>query len=387
MQTVIRPNQDFRGYAGQLVSGIVRPNHTEIALPSLQLAVVNHLFLHSQAMPEVFPPLSVALSLSTHVDSGRGDMLTDPERIPAMSKRVLANLIWMSRSPLRVKSPYLIKYTTQTLCGYVTRVCHRTDLGSFEQQELNTLQVNDIGTVELETHKPMFCDPYTLNRTTGSFIVIDPVDYNTVAGGMILDTFVSRNGERNLGPTEIVQSTATRSAHVGLTVWFTGLSGSGKTTTCRSVYTELLARGIRAEFIDADELRKHFNSDLGFSKEDRDENVRRIAFVAGLLTRNGIVALVAAISPYRSTREEARRTIENFIEVYVDASLAVCEDRDPKGLYKRARAGQIQGFTGIDDPYEPPLTPAVQCDTEHQSIRANTDKVLSAILEFLRTAT
>jgi adenylyl-sulfate kinase len=233
----------------------------------------------------------------------------------------------------------------------------------------------------------MFRDPYTLKRATGSFIVIDPVDNNTVAGGMILDTFVSRNGERNLGPTEIVQSTATRSAHVGLTVWFTGLSGSGKTTTCRSVYTELLARGIRAELIDADELRKHFNSDLGFSKEDRDENVRRIAFVAGLLTRNGIVALVAAISPYRSTREEARRTIENFIEVYVDASLAVCEDRDPKGLYKRARAGQIQGFTGIDDPYEPPLTPAVHCDTEHQSIKTNTDKVLSAILEFHRTAT
>jgi sulfate adenylyltransferase subunit 1 (EFTu-like GTPase family) len=132
----------------------VRPNQTEITLPSLQLAVVNHLFLHSQAMPEVFPPLSVVLSLSTHVDLGRGDMLTDPERIPAMSKRVLANLIWMSRSPLRVKSPYLIKYTTQTLCGYVTRVCHRTDLGSFEQQEINTLQVNDIGTGNTEANVP-----------------------------------------------------------------------------------------------------------------------------------------------------------------------------------------------------------------------------------------
>lgn len=387
VQTVIRPNQDFRGYAGQVVSGIVRPNQMVITLPSLQLAVVDNLFLHSLSMPEVFPPLSVVLSLSTHVDLARGDMLADPERIPATSKHVLANLIWMSRSPLRVKSPYLIKHTTQTLVGCVTRVCHRTDLASFEQQQVNTLQINDIGTVELETHKAIFCDPYTLNRATGSFIVIDPLDNNTVAGGMILDTFVPPNGERNLGPTEIFRSTATRPADIGLTVWFTGLSGSGKTTICRSVYTELLARGIRAEFIDADELRKHFNSDLGFSKQDRDENVRRIAFVAGLLTRNGIVVLVAAISPYRSTREEVRRTIGNFIEVYVDASLSVCEHRDPKGLYKRVRAGQINGFTGIDDPYEPPLAPTVQCDSEHQSMKTNTDKVLSAILHFLQTAT
>jgi bifunctional enzyme CysN/CysC len=386
VQTVIRPNQDFRGYAGQVVSGIVRPNQKVITLPSLQSAVVEDVFLHSQPMPKVFPPLSVVLSLSTHVDLGRGDMLADPERIPAISKRVLANLIWMSQSPLRVKSPYLIKHTTQTLCGCITRVCHRTDMTSFEQEEVKTLQVNDIGTVELETHRPMFCDRYTLNRATGSFIVIDPVDNNTVAGGMILETFVSQDIERNVGSTEIFQSTPTRPHDIGLTVWFTGLSGSGKTTICRSVYTELLAQGIRAEFLDADELRKHLNSDLSFTKKDRDENVRRIGFVAGLLTRNGVVALVAAISPYRATREEVRRTIGNFIEVYVDTPLSICEDRDSKGLYKRARAGQIQSFTGIDDPYEPPLTPAVRCDTEHHSIKTNTEKVLSAILQFLQAA-
>jgi bifunctional enzyme CysN/CysC len=386
VQTVIRPNQDFRGYAGQVVSGIVRPNQKVITLPSLQSAVVEDVILHSQPMPKAFPPLSVVLSLSTHVDLGRGDMLADPERRPAISKRVLANLIWMSQSPLRVKSPYLIKHTTQTLCGCITRVCHRTDMTRFEQEEVKTLQVNDIGTVELETHRPMFCDRYTLNRATGSFIVIDPVDNNTVAGGMILETFVSQDIERNVGSTEIFQSTPTRPHDIGLTVWFTGLSGSGKTTICRSVYTELLAQGIRAEFLDADELRKHLNSDLAFTKKDRDENVRRIGFVAGLLTRNGVVALVAAISPYRATREEVRRTIGNFIEVYVDTPLSICEDRDPKGLYKRARAGQIQSFTGIDDPYEPPLTPAVRCDTEHRSIKTNTDEVLSAILQFLQAA-
>jgi bifunctional enzyme CysN/CysC len=387
VQTVIRPNQDFRGYAGQVVSGIVIPNQKVITLPSLQSAVVENVFLHGQPTTKAFPPLSAMLSLSTHVDLGRGDMLADPERMPTISKRVVANLIWMSRIPLRLNSPYLIKHTTQTLCGCITRVRHRSEISSFEQQEAKTLQINDIGLVELETHKPMFCDPYKSNRATGSFVVIDALNNDTVAGGMILETAVFRNRGEYSDATEIFQSTTTLPQNKGLTVWFTGLSGSGKTTICRSVYTELLARGIRAEFLDADELRKHLNSDLGFTKEDRDENIRRIGFVAGLLTRNGVVALVAAISPYRASREEVRRTIGNFIEVYVDTSLSICEDRDPKGLYKRARAGQIQGFTGIDDPYEPPLTPDVRCDTEHRNIKTNVHTVVSAILQFLQSVT
>jgi adenylyl-sulfate kinase len=224
-----------------------------------------------------------------------------------------------------------------------------------------------------------------LNRATGSFIVIDALNNDTVAGGMILETSVIPIPGKHSGATESFQSTTTLPHHVGLTVWFTGLSGSGKTTICRSVYTELLARGIRTDFLDADELRKHLNSDLGFTKEDRNENIRRIGFVAGLLTRNGVVALVAAISPYRATRDEVRRTIANFIEVHVDTSLSICEDRDPKGLYKRARAGQIQGFTGIDDPYEPPLRPDVRCNTEHGSLKANVHKVVTAILQFLQS--
>jgi len=165
-------------------------------------------------------------------------------------------------------------------------------------------------------------------------------------------------------------------------VWLTGLSGAGKTTICSALYTELLARGFRVEVLDGDVIRKLFCSDLGFSKEDRDENIRRIGLVAELLTRNGVVVLISAISPYRAAREEVRARIGDFIEVYVNTPLEVCEQRDPKGLYKKARRGEIAGFTGIDDPYEAPLAPDVECDADSESLRTCTGKVMSAILGF-----
>jgi adenylylsulfate kinase len=169
----------------------------------------------------------------------------------------------------------------------------------------------------------------------------------------------------------------------GLTVWFTGLSAAGKTTICQSVYTELLTRGYRVEMLDADVIRKQLCPDLGFSKGDRDENVRRIGLLAQSLTRNGIIALVAAISPYRATRDEVRGQIRRFLEVHVDAPLHVCEERDPKGLYRRARAGDLQGFTGIDDPYEAPLAAEIRCATDQNTVNACRDQVVSAVLKYL----
>jgi adenylyl-sulfate kinase len=301
----------------------------------------------------------------------------------AISKYVLAKLKWISQTRLQLNIPYLINYTGQTLCGCITRVRHEINDSQFMQQNATTLQVNNIGIVELETHKPMVCDPYTSNRTTGSLVMIDPVDGHTVAEGMILETSARHDTSKESASAGDFRSAAARSQPIGLTVWFTGLSGCGKTTIGRSVYSELLAQGIRTEFLDADDLRKHLNRDLGFSKEDRDENIRRIGFVAHLLTRSGVVALVAAISPYRTTRAEVRRSIGNFLEVYVNTPLSVCESRDPKGLYKKARAGELRGFTGVDDPYEPPLSPEIECDTNQESLKVSTDKVVSAVLRFL----
>jgi len=169
----------------------------------------------------------------------------------------------------------------------------------------------------------------------------------------------------------------------GLTVWFTGLSGAGKTTICRAVATELLAHGLQVEVIDGDVIRNYLCRDLGFSKHDRDENIRRIAFVAQLLTRNGAIVLVSAISPYRAARDAARRSIGDFMEIYVNTPLSVCEVRDPKDLYQKARAGRITGFTGIDDPYEPPLAPEIVCDTNQESTRESASKVVGAVIQFL----
>jgi len=187
---------------------------------------------------------------------------------------------------------------------------------------------------------------------------------------------------------EPLEESASRvAAQSGLTVWFTGLSGAGKTTICRAVATELLAQGLQVEVIDGDVIRNHLCKDLGFSKHDRDENIRRIAFVAQLLTRNGTIVLVSAISPYREGRDAARRTIGNFVEVYVSTPLEVCEVRDPKELYLKARAGKIHGFTGIDDPYEPPLNPEVVCNTDRESTRESSIKVVSTVLNHVSPKT
>lgn len=298
----------------------------------------------------------------------------------AIPNRVLANLNWMSPAPLRVCTPYLLKHANRTLCAAVTRVDHLGDFSSGEQ-EAASLQGSRIGPVEIETHKPMSCDPYTLKPATGRFVLIDPADHHTAAEGMILETSVPLGTKCVSAPDS--PGSATGPQPRGITAWFTGLSGAGKTTIARALCAGLLARGILAELLDADDLRKHLNRDLGFSKEDRDENIRRIGFAAQLLTRQGVVALVAAISPYRAVREEVRKSIGNFLEVYVNTPLSVCERRDPKGLYKKARAREICGFTGVDDPYEPPLSPEIQIDTDQENLKASTDKVVAAVFGFL----
>lgn len=384
VQRVIRPHQDYRGYAGQIVSGTVKRQDAVIALPSGQQSRIEDIEFHAHNLAEAFSPLSVVLRLSDELDLGRGDMLAHPGRTPTKANRIVANLLWMSGNPLRLNSPYLVKHTSQTVCGMVTRIFRKVDIGTFRKIETSILTLNEIGEVELETSKPIFCDSYASNRTTGSFIVIDPMDNATVAGGMILETLTSLHLAWELAQDTTRSDEAMSGRRMGLTVWCTGLSGAGKTTICSVVQTELTALGFRVEILDGDELRKQLNSDLGFTKSERDENIRRIGFIAHLLSRNEVVVLVSAISPYRGVRDEVRHKIGNFLEVYVNAPLSVCEQRDPKGLYKKARAGELAGFTGIDDPYEPPLSPEITCDTHVDSVRACADKVIERVLRLCR---
>ncbi len=383
VQNVLRPDQDFRGYAGQVGSGIVKPGQEVVALPSGQRTTVKEILLYDRSLPEAFPPQSVVLTTTDHIDLGRGDMLVSPNQVPTVSTRVTANLIWMSQAPLRRDTRYLIKHTTKVLCGRIGRLNHKIDINTLGKVEAESLQFNEIGEVQIDLQSPIFCDPYERNRTTGSFIVIDPFTNDTVAAGMIVEAtpLQAADGlDESSAGSRVTQQQ-------GLTVWFTGLSGAGKTTICRAVATELLAHGLQVEVIDGDIIRNHLCKDLGFSKHDRDENIRRIAFVSQLLTRNGAIVLVSAISPYRASRDQARRTIGNFMEVYVSTPLAVCEVRDPKDLYQKARSGKIHGFTGIDDPYEPPQSPEIVCNTDQESTRESSSKVVAAVLKNLSSKT
>jgi bifunctional enzyme CysN/CysC len=371
VQYVIR-NAEFRGYAGQIVSGEIRPGDEILTLPSRRTARVRSICTYDGDLDRAFSPMSITLRLDTELDIGRGDMLVDPSDEAQTASKFRAAVVWMSETPLSIgRRPYLVRHTTQRVCGEVVQTLSRVDISTLEEQECSQLSMNDIGVIEMETHRPLFCDPYDRNSSTGAFILIDPVTNATLAGGMIREALPP-------GPVR-----ANGGGRRGLVVWFTGLSGAGKSTISRRLYERLWASGLSVEMLDGDELRCHLTSDLGFTRSDRDENIRRISFVAGMLARNGVIALVSVISPYRAARDAVRAQSANFLEVYVNAPLAVCEARDPKGLYRKARSGQLRAFTGIDDPYEPPLAPEVECRTDRETPPESTDRVLAAIEEKL----
>ena len=313
--------------------------------------------------------MSVCVELDDHVDAGRGDMFVDPANGPMVGRRFRSVLVWMSETPLAVGSPYLVKHTTQQVCAEVVGVVSKLDIATLENHAAEELKLNDIGRVVIETHRPLFWDPYSANRATGSFILIDPMTNLTVGAGMI----ESADNGAEQAPARAIGS------QTGLTIWFTGLSSAGKTTLSHAVFERLWATGARVQILDGDEVRRHLSKDLGFSKEDRDENIRRIGFVAELLTRNGVIVLVSAISPYRAVRDELRARIGDFVEVYVNAPLAVCEERDVKGLYRRARSGELRAFTGVSDPYEAPLSPEIECRTDLEALKESVDKVLGYV--------
>ncbi len=368
VQLVVR-SQTSRHYAGQIASGKIRTGQELIVMSSSTRVHVDSIRIGEQSVSEAFTPSSISVSLTEDTEVARGDMLVDKAEPATAARRIAATLVWLSSRPLLPDGRYLIKHTSRTVGGSITGINGRVDIDSFQKIQASELQLNDIGDVEIELRQPIFCDAYSANRNTGSFILIDPTDNCTAAAGMISHIHPDTSWDKHHESEE------------GAIVWFTGLSGAGKSTIAREVYNELWARGIKVELLDGDDIRKDLNKDLGFSQQDRSENIRRIAVIAALLARNGVVALVSAISPYRSGREEARRRFPNFLEVFVNAPLSVCEERDTKGLYRKARKGLIPSFTGIDHPYERPISPEIECRTHEESLTECTHKVLSALLD------
>lgn len=368
IQLVVR-SQNSRLYAGQIASGKLRNGKELVVMSSSASVHVNSIQIGEQVVSEAYAPSSVAVSLSEDVEVGRGDMLAEKESLPTVARRVTATVVWLSGRRLQVNGRYLIKHTSKTVGGSITGINARVDIDTFQKIPSSALHLNDIGDVEIELRQPIFCDAYSSNRSTGSFILVDPADNSTAGAGMI--SHIHPEGVWDKFPN----------SPEGAIIWFTGLSGAGKSTIAREVYNELWARGVKVELLDGDELRKDLCKDLGFTQEDRDENIRRIGVVASMLARNGVVVLVSVISPYRTGREEARRRFPNFLEVFVNAPLSVCEARDPKGLYRKARKGLIPRFTGIDDPYERPISPEIECKTDEETLIQCTHKVLTALMD------
>ncbi len=374
VQFVLRSPGGARRYAGQIASGVIRPGDPVIVLPSGRATSVTSIRIGDEELESASSPLSVTLALAEEIDVGRGDMLVNQRGLPSVAERVTANLLWLSSRPLQLDHPYLVKHTTRYVHAKIVRVHALIDPTTLDRLPANTLSVNEFGEVEMESHQPLIFDPYSANHATGAFIVVESAGNETVAAGMItLDKPDENRPAVSEGP----------STCQGLTVWLTGLSSAGKTTISQAVQEKLWAQGRKVEWLDGDVVRLHLSKGLGFSKADRDENVRRIGFVADLLTRNGVIVLVSAISPYRAVRAEIRRKIGNFLEVYVHAPLSVCEQRDLKGVYRRARAGELRGVTGIDDPYEAPESPDVECLTDCETLAESAAKVVNAIHAWL----
>jgi bifunctional enzyme CysN/CysC len=335
-------------------------------------------------LDEAFPPMAVSISLADDIDISRGDMIARPNNRPRVAQEFDATVCWMADgAALEPGRDYLVKHTTRTTRAKVTGLDYRLDVNTLHRdKEATALKLNELGRVSLRTQVPLLLDEYSRNSATGSFILIDPNTNGTVAAGMILPQVSTRTSSPNTVRHESLCKAEDRLS-TGRAIWFTGLSGSGKSSVAMSVEQKLIDKGVPAYVLDGDNLRHGLNADLGFSMADRSENLRRLAHVAAILADSGQVVLVPAISPLEEHRELARKVATDagveFIEVFCDTPLDDCERRDPKGLYAKARSGEITHFTGIDSPYQRPKNPDVRL-TPDRTPDEHADEVI-ALLE------
>jgi len=376
VQYVIRPqtleHADHRSYAGTVASGVMRPGDEVVALPGGKTSRITAIDGPEGPVSEAFPPMAVSISLADDIDISRGDMLARPQNQPDTTTEFDAMVCWMADvATLEPGRDYVIKQTTRTTRVRVTALDYRLDVNTLHRDKSATaLKLNELGRVSLRSQVPLLLDEYTRNAATGSFILIDPDTNVTVAAGMVRDTAPAAS--RSATPNTVRhQSLVTDRLTKGRTLWFTGLSGSGKSSVAVLAEQTLLERGCPAYILDGDNLRHGLNADLGFSMADRAENLRRLAHIATLMADAGLTVLVPAISPLEEHRDLARAVHEQagieFFEVFVDTPLADCERRDPKGLYARARAGEITQFTGIDSPYQRPKNPDLRLTPDYSA--------------------
>jgi bifunctional enzyme CysN/CysC len=398
VQWVIRPPAsvaDYRAYAGQLAGGVVRRGDDVVVLPSGRHTTIAGIDTFEGEVEEAFPPMSVALRLADDIDVGRGSMIVRTQNQPSVASGFECLLCWMSEQPLSSQRRYLVKHTTRTVMVGGVDVRYRIDVETLHRDEdAATLELNDLARVHLQLSAPLVFDSYRRNRVTGSLIIIDEATNETVAAGVILDTEVegATESEPKTERSPNVRWQGSRMTrerrwrtlgHGGATLWFTGLPGAGKSTVAAAVEEGLLEIGHPAFLLDGDNLRHGLNGDLGFDDVARSENVRRTAHVARLLAEAGTIALVSLVSPFAVDRAAAAALHAaselDFFEVFVDAPLALCEERDPKGLYARARSGELAGMTGVGAPYEPPASPDLVLGSHSETVESEVARVLDLL--------
>ncbi|WP_299746017.1 sulfate adenylyltransferase subunit CysN [Devosia sp.] len=361
VQWVNRPNLDFRGFSGTVASGRVAVGEELLIAASRKPAKVARIVTMDGDLDHAIAGQAVTLVLDREVDISRGDVLTHPGETPEFSNQFQARVVWMSEESAFPGRSYLLKIGSQTVPATITDLKFRTNVNTLEQTAATKLDLNEVGTLTIATDKPIAFDPYASNALTGGFILIDRLSNATLGAGTI--EFGLRRAQNLTYQSFDVnrQVRGTMKGQQPQVVWFTGLSGSGKSSIANLIEKRLTAEGRHAYILDGDNVRHGLNKDLGFTEAARVENVRRVAEVARLMADAGLVVLVSFISPFAKERQLAREIAGDipFTEIYVDTPLEVCEARDPKGLYARARAGEIKNFTGIDSPFEPPKTPDI----------------------------
>jgi bifunctional enzyme CysN/CysC len=400
VQYVIRPPAssvtDYRAYAGQVAGGVMRPGDDVVVLPGGHHTKIEAIDTFDGEVQEAFPPMSVALRLTDDIDVSRGSMIVRTQNQPTVATDFECLLCWMSEHPLSPRRRYLVKHTTRTVMVGAMDIRYRIDVESLRREEgLTTLELNDLARVNLRLSAPLVFDSYRRNRVTGSLIVIDEATNETVAAGVVLDTEVEdpATGEKSERSPNVrwQGSRMTRErrweslGHGGATLWFTGLPGAGKSTVAAAVEERLIAIGHPAFLLDGDNLRHGLNGDLGFDESARSENVRRTAHVARLIAESGTIALVSLVSPYEADRQDAgalhAKDDLDFLEIFVDAPLELCEQRDPKGLYARARSGELESMTGVGAPYEAPSSPDLVLGSSAETIEEEVERVMALLVE------
>ncbi|WP_234571551.1 sulfate adenylyltransferase subunit CysN [Rhodohalobacter sp. 614A] len=405
VQYVIRPNQNFRGFSGRVASGRIRPGEEIMALPSRRTSKIKEIVTKDEKLEETHPGDSVTITLEDEIDVSRGDMIVRKNNVPNVNQHFEAFVCWMTDEPMELGKSYIINHTTRTAQVFIDELVYRMNVDTIGREDADTLKLNEIGRVKLQTSLPLFFDPYQINQKTGSFIIIDPASNVTVAAGMI------RAGSTVSGDEDVVeeltdqiteektiqksspnvvwepwnisrQEREKRNGHASKVLWFTGISGAGKSTIAKEVERQLWAEGKQTVLLDGDQVRHGLNRDLGFSAGDRSENIRRVGETARLFFEHGNIVLCTFVSPYKKDREIVRSLFPegSFEEVFITCSPQTAQERDPKGLYEKAKKGEITNLTGYDASHEAPdKTSSLHIDTTELSVEEAVELVKKLI--------